>query len=708
MISLNGHKGDVFACASHDGRAVTAGFDKSLSMWLSASGKQIKHVKSAHEHMIRSLAVYAGPGLQNPVVVSGSWDTLVKVWSLSDDKHKGKLLHVLSGHLNRVKIVCALGKHDPTTTPPMAASGGDDGSVCLWNLKEGLLIHKFVNAHSHFVLALDLSPLLLMASGSSDKSLKLWSVQTHEPVATLSIIDRADVTCVLFSSILAPKSPNIATAAAAGDGGSGSGERIHILCSGDASGNIHVHNTSTLELLYSLRGHTDKVTSLCLSKSSSTSLLFSVSLDGYLRSWSLDEGMADRICVRLGLRTDAAIGSLMPCSTAASAAAAASRLGFGLHCVSSSPTRSDDAHVKDGINAEDVVVCGGDGMVLIVSIATLGSTPKSNLHMPLQKSLDMQFLSTSPLSPLSPLATAASEGSLQLSPNSASSASRKVLPALRKGLARYSPPTLHAAEEDTSHNLLVGGEGVTLNSSRPSSSNAPHSHRRSPFSSPNSQLVLDERTISNLGYNKEEEDFLLESSSSSLHSLDQDDESNNDRIGTTLSTSWLASLSDSSGGSSSTSNLWSETPSAKLAASMSPEALAPIPTLLTTTMHAPSDKKINDFESNNKLLGTGYAKKSSLAAGPRRERRLASSSLTKSPLVMLNSGPPPAYCLLSKGEATVADELAFSALLMQAGITQKSSPPKRAPPLNWSSGPVAAQHIAIRTSSNISISSFKR
>ena len=63
----------------------------------------------------------------NPIIVSGGWDKLVKVWSLKNCK-----LHThLVGHTGYVNAV--------TVSPDgsLCASGGKDGVAMLWDLAEG-------------------------------------------------------------------------------------------------------------------------------------------------------------------------------------------------------------------------------------------------------------------------------------------------------------------------------------------------------------------------------------------------------------------------------------------------------------------------------------------------------------------------------------------------------------------------------------------
>ena len=306
MLSLPaGHKGDVYAVCALGLIVATGGHDKSICLWdAGASGKKLlRRLPSSHTHLVKSLAACSLGGRK--LLVSGSWDMVVKVW----DMDTGSLVHTLEGHTNRVKALAV--------APPLAISGGDDGAIRMWNLETGQCTRFIDGAHGHFISSLCVFSSLLplggvLASASSDKTVKLWSLESGE---CLSMLDTADdvVSCLAHFDL-----PATVTQTSEEQSGAEHGGR---LCCGMASGKIRVYCYSYsspladadactdaierpqlhLRLQHTLTGHRGRVTGLELSKSSSSAVLFSVSQDGFLRSWSLADGLPGHITTRVAV-----------------------------------------------------------------------------------------------------------------------------------------------------------------------------------------------------------------------------------------------------------------------------------------------------------------------------------------------------------------------------------------------------------------------
>src|SRR5262245_52525836 len=85
----------------------------------------------------------------------------------------------LRGHTNRVASVAF--SPDSKTL----ASGGDDQTIHLWNVRTGQL-QGILRGHTHAVECVVFSPDgQTLASGSSDETIKLWDVQTGACLKTL-------------------------------------------------------------------------------------------------------------------------------------------------------------------------------------------------------------------------------------------------------------------------------------------------------------------------------------------------------------------------------------------------------------------------------------------------------------------------------------------------------------------------------------------
>jgi WD40 repeat protein len=290
MQQVKGHSGDVNACAAHGGYMVTGGHDKALIVH-TGQGKLVRKLKQAHEHIIRALTIYTGPGVS--MVVSGSWDGTIKCWELLN---KGKLVRTLSGHDNRVKCLKTISDHEADTRP-LLLSGSDDCTIKVWDLSSGACL-RTISSHKHFVMDLAVVTSTCVVSSSSDKTVLVHDIATGEKRGSLEGHGRRDVTSLLYVS------------AEEGDNDS-----IPLLCSGNSAGDILVYDAGKiiapegegwgeqgngLPPLFTLSGHTSKVMGMCLSLSSSQLLLFSVGDDGFLRSWSLQGRCAGAIAADFG------------------------------------------------------------------------------------------------------------------------------------------------------------------------------------------------------------------------------------------------------------------------------------------------------------------------------------------------------------------------------------------------------------------------
>ncbi|NEP60998.1 MAG: protein kinase [Symploca sp. SIO2G7] len=135
----------------------------------------------------------------------------------------------------------------------------------LW--ENAQLLHNLTE-HSQGVNAVAISPDgKTLVSASSDRTIKLWSLDTGELIDTINRHSEA-VFCIAISP----------------DG--------QTLVSGDYDYKIKVWNLETRELINTLTGHVGQVLSLAISPDGKT--LASGSIDGTIKTWHLDTGQAIR------------------------------------------------------------------------------------------------------------------------------------------------------------------------------------------------------------------------------------------------------------------------------------------------------------------------------------------------------------------------------------------------------------------------------
>ena len=141
---------------------------------LLASGQKTSPVNTLIGHSNEVYSVAISPDGQ--ILVSGSVDKKIKLWSMPD----GKPLKTLPAHQDKVMSVAI------SPDGRIIASGSKDGSIKLWNLKTGQLL-RALSGHSEYVLSVAFSPDgQTIATSSADKTVKLWDVRTGKQVRSLS------------------------------------------------------------------------------------------------------------------------------------------------------------------------------------------------------------------------------------------------------------------------------------------------------------------------------------------------------------------------------------------------------------------------------------------------------------------------------------------------------------------------------------------
>jgi WD40 repeat protein len=81
----------------------------------------------------------------------------------------GELLHTLKGHTNQVSSLAI------SYNGQIIASGSSDKTIKLWDLQTGELLHT-LEGHSDGVTSLAISQnRKFIASGSQDKTIRIWS-----------------------------------------------------------------------------------------------------------------------------------------------------------------------------------------------------------------------------------------------------------------------------------------------------------------------------------------------------------------------------------------------------------------------------------------------------------------------------------------------------------------------------------------------------
>lgn len=206
---------------------------------------------SGHSLDVRSVAISP----DNQTLVSGSFDTTIKVW----DFNSGELLHTLKEHLKAEELVSAVAIADDGKIL-VSGSNSYGGTIKVWNLQTGELLYSLPK-NIEGVTSVAISPDgKTLASGSEDTTVKLWDLTSGTLQATL-FGHTGTVRSVAFSP----------------DG--------TLLASGSEDSTIKLWNRNDGSLLATLSGHAGIVYTIAFSPDGNT--LASGSGDRSIKLWNV-------------------------------------------------------------------------------------------------------------------------------------------------------------------------------------------------------------------------------------------------------------------------------------------------------------------------------------------------------------------------------------------------------------------------------------
>jgi WD40 repeat protein len=172
---LEGHTSVVRSLAFSTKFLASAGYDATIRLW-DLSDYSSSRVLEGHPNVITSID-FSPSG---SILASGSADGSVRLWDVNDGRCTGILIDERMGYIFSVKF-------SPLGGGTLASAGS--GRIDFWDISgddEGNVLPSFtfIEGHDAAVRAIAYSPDgLYFASGSFDRTIRLWNAANHSCVA---------------------------------------------------------------------------------------------------------------------------------------------------------------------------------------------------------------------------------------------------------------------------------------------------------------------------------------------------------------------------------------------------------------------------------------------------------------------------------------------------------------------------------------------
>ncbi|XP_038051991.1 U5 small nuclear ribonucleoprotein 40 kDa protein-like [Patiria miniata] len=225
---LRGHQGAIMELQyTTDGQLVSCSTDKLVCLWDTETGARIKKMRG-HTAFVNSVfPARRGPSL----IVSGGDDGTIKLW---DSRKRG----VVQTFQNTYQVL-AVSFND---TSDQIVSAGIDNDIKVWDLRKNGLLYK-MPGHTDSVTGLSLSgDGSYLLSNSMDNTLRIWDIRPFAPQER----------CVkLFQGAQHNFEQNLLRCAWSPDGSK--------IAAGSADRFVYVWDTTSRRILYKLPGHAGSV-----------------------------------------------------------------------------------------------------------------------------------------------------------------------------------------------------------------------------------------------------------------------------------------------------------------------------------------------------------------------------------------------------------------------------------------------------------------
>lgn len=239
---LQGHMDSVNCVEIDKKRILTGSADRSIRMWDSRQMKPF-HKLYGHKGGIRCIVV------DGEEIFTGSWDTSIMVWH----GIQLNLIKILTGHTGVVSTLSSNGK--------LLISGSHDGTVRIWERAKEFACTQILSLHQSHINAMFFDKIKLIATASSDRTLKLTNIESGQVVKNYQheLVD--SLTSLKVINYLA-------------------------LC-GDVKGKVAAFNLCNGRLEALIKSHSSQITAIDFLKGEGKCFFYTASSDGCVKEYNL-------------------------------------------------------------------------------------------------------------------------------------------------------------------------------------------------------------------------------------------------------------------------------------------------------------------------------------------------------------------------------------------------------------------------------------
>lgn len=171
-LSFQGHGGPIWALDFDNEVLVSGSYDKCIKIWSILNGN-CRATLRGHSEWV------SGIKLRHKYIASCSWDATIRIWKLDETRYSGQMLTKLISQ-NGNAIYCIEWSRDKN----FIVSGCRHQAVQIWDLQKEKMIKTFMG-HTKQVYCLQMTNNLIL-SGSADRSIKMWDPRTAACLATFT------------------------------------------------------------------------------------------------------------------------------------------------------------------------------------------------------------------------------------------------------------------------------------------------------------------------------------------------------------------------------------------------------------------------------------------------------------------------------------------------------------------------------------------